>query len=302
MRPSNGGGEVGAQAAAVIDADLTRETPGLDALQLFLQEVSRYELLTPEAEVALARQIERGDKAAKDRMVSCNLRLVVSIARRYQGHELPLLDLIQEGILGLIRATEKFDWRQGNKFSTYATWWIREAIDRGIANRARMIRMPVYMVERQRRMMRAQRALVAQLGREPMEEEIARAAGLPLKQVEELRHAAQPVSSLDERLGDDSDDASVGEMLVSEQAPSTDEVVETKLRREMLQKAVSRLPKTEREIVSLRYGINGVQAPKTVEEVMGKVGLSRHRVRLIESRALKRLAHTPEMEALNQAF
>jgi RNA polymerase primary sigma factor len=285
----------------VIAADAPRpETDGaqLDALQLFLSEVSCFPLLSAPDEVELAKRIERGDAAAKHAMINANLRLVVSIAKRYQGHQLPLLDLIQEGILGLIRATEKFDWRQGRKFSTYAVWWIREAIERGLANRARMIRMPVYLVERERTIVRVERTLVAQLGREPTDEEIAATAELPPRQVTQVRHAARTVASLDAPVGDN-DETSVGELLVSDES-QPGEQVEQSFRREMLRKALTRLPDREREIVRLRYGI-GDQEPKTIEEVTRRLGISQHRVRGIESRALAHLARTPEMEALHEA-
>jgi RNA polymerase primary sigma factor len=291
---------VGAEVAAVEGQLPTPGETDLDALQLFLLEVNRFPLLTAAEEVGLAKRIERGDNGAKDRMVNSNLRLVVSIAKRYQRHELPLLDLVQEGILGLIRASEKFDWRKGNKFATYATWWIREAIDRGIANRARMIRMPVYMVERERRISRAERSLVAELGREPADDEIADAAALPLAQVREVRRAARPITSLDDELGED-DDVSVGDLLASDETQPAEEIVEINFRREMLHRAMARLSSSEREIVKLRYGIDAEQEPKTLEEVVRCVGLSRHHVRVIESRALSRLAATPEMEALNEA-
>jgi RNA polymerase primary sigma factor len=270
----------------------------VDAVQLFLSEVSCFPLLTGPDEVELAKRIERGDAAAKHAMINSNLRLVVSIAKRYQGHQLPLLDLIQEGILGLIRATEKFDWRQGRKFSTYAVWWIREAIERGIANRARMIRMPVYLVERERTITRMERALVAQLGREPTDEEIALAVELPTKQVRQVREAARTVASLDAPVGED-EETSVGELLESDESQPPEQV-ELGFRREMLRKALTRLSDPEREIVKLRFGI-GDQEPKTIEEVTRRLGISQHRVRGIESRALAHLARTPEMEALHEA-
>ena len=176
---------------------------GVDALELFLNEVGRYPLLSADEEIELAKRIERGDRSAKDTMINSNLRLAVSLAKRYQNHQLPLLDVIQEGILGLIRATEKFDWRRGHKFSTYAVWWIRESIDRGISNRSRLIRMPVYMVERERKLRHLERTLIAELGREPTEQEIADAAGLSLHQVRDLRDSARAVTSLDTPVGED---------------------------------------------------------------------------------------------------
>ncbi|MET0608107.1 MAG: sigma-70 family RNA polymerase sigma factor, partial [Gaiellaceae bacterium] len=186
-----------------VNGDLAIATT--DALQLFLNEAGRWPLLTKEEEVELAKRIERGDHEAKERMINSNLRLVVSIAKRYQGHGLSLLDLIQEGIIGLIRAVEKFDWRKGFKFSTYATWWIRQAVQRGVANKSRTIRIPVHIADREQRMARAQRTLTPRLGRQPTEEEIAKEAKLPLKQVREVRQAARAITSLDKPLGVDSE-------------------------------------------------------------------------------------------------
>jgi RNA polymerase primary sigma factor len=279
----------------------TKEPPkrleGVDALELFLDEVSRFPLLSAGEEIELAKRLERGDKGAKDRMINSNLRLVVSIARRYRSSQLGLLDVIQEGILGLIRATEKFDWRRGHKFSTYAVWWIREAIERGIANRARLIRMPVYMVERERKVRHLERTLTAELGRQPRDDEIALAAKLPIGQVREVREAARPITSLDVTVGD-SEELSVGDLLVSDQRQPPEEV-ELLLRRESLRAALTKLPEHEREVVKLRYGID--REPNTVEQVMNLLDLSRDRVRRLESKALARLARTPELEALRGA-
>jgi RNA polymerase primary sigma factor len=279
----------------------TKEPPkrleGVDALELFLDEVSRFPLLSAGEEIELAKRIERGDKGAKDRMINSNLRLVVSIARRYRSSQLGLLDVIQEGILGLIRATEKFDWRRGHKFSTYAVWWIREAIERGIANRARLIRMPVYMVERERKVRHLERTLTAELGRQPRDDEIALAAKLPIGQVREVREAARPITSLDAAVGD-SEELSVGDLLVSDQRQPPEEV-ELLLRRESLRAALTKLPEHEREVVKLRYGID--REPNTVEQVMNVLDLSRDRVRRLESKALAHLARTPELEALRGA-
>jgi RNA polymerase primary sigma factor len=286
---------LGGGGAAVARSPRASE-PEVDSLYLFLREVSRYPLLTAPEEVALAKRIERGEQGAKDRMINSNLRLVVSIAKKCQGRDIPLLDLIQEGILGLIRATEKFDWRQGNKFSTYATWWIREAIERGIANRARMIRMPVHLAERHRAIKRAERPLIAQLGRQPTDEEVAEATNLPLKRIQEVRAAAFTVTSLDEPVGEDGE-GTLEELLPSDEAEPADKVDVT-FRKDVLRRALVQLPRTEREVVALRFGIDGDEEPKTVDEVMRRVGLSRHHVRVIESRALKRLASMPELLGL----
>jgi RNA polymerase primary sigma factor len=270
-----------------------------DALQLFLQELRRYPLLTAAEEVDLAKRIERGDDHAKQRMINSNLRLVVSIARRYQGHELALLDLIQEGILGLIRATEKFDWRRGFKFSTYATWWIRQAVERGIANGSRMIRLPVYIVERERLIGRTERGLATKLGRQPTDEEIARAARLPLRHVREVREVTRTVTSLDKPAGEEHH-ASIGELIMSRD-PETAEEVEVSLRKEALHAALARLPATQREVLRLRYGLTAEQRPHTLEQVMAQLGCSRNRVRKLEADGLSRLAARREIAAMSEA-
>jgi RNA polymerase primary sigma factor len=271
-----------------------------DALQLFLAEVSRFPLLAPLEEIALAKRIERGDGAAKDRLISSNLLLVVSIAKRYKSRQLPLLDLIQEGILGLIRASEKFDWRRGFKFSTYATWWIRESIERGIANRARTIRMPVHMVERERAVTQIERFLTAELGRRPTDEEIAAEVRLPLEHVLDVREVSRAVSSLDEPIGSEDDGTSLGDVLPSEASEPAEEV-EMSMREEALHVALSKLPKGEREVVSLRYGIGQDDGPRTIEEVVKLLGITRSRVRRLEAEGLARLARAQEMEALHEA-
>jgi RNA polymerase primary sigma factor len=269
-----------------------------DTLQLFLSEVSRYPLLRPSEEVELSKRVEAGDRDAKDKMVNSNLRLVVSIARRYQGHQLALLDLIQEGILGLIRATEKFDWRRGYKFSTYATWWIRESIERGIANRARTIRVPVHMIERERKVGRAERDLRMRLGREPTELEVATAARLSLKHVREVKRAARTVVSLDAPLAHDDPSSSVVDRLASDEDAPADKV-ELSLMQESLRRALSTLPPNERQIVELRYGIADGE-PRTIEQVVRELGLSRDTVRRTEARALARLARMRELEGLKE--
>jgi RNA polymerase primary sigma factor len=270
-----------------------------DALQLFLNEAARYPLLTAAEEVELAKRIERGDPEAKERMINSNLRLVVSIAKRYQGHGLSLLDLIQEGIIGLIRAVEKFDWRRGYKFSTYATWWIRQAVQRGVANKSRTIRIPVHIVERQQKMARAERALTAKLERAPTDEEVASAAKLPLKHVREVRAAARAVASLDRPLGEGNDTA-FGDLIPSD-AGDVSEEVEVSLREETLRRALAELSDREQEVVKLRYGLNGDGDPKSLEEIGRRLGITRERVRQIESQALARLAEKREVAALHAA-
>jgi RNA polymerase primary sigma factor len=274
-------------------------TATTDALQLFLNEVSRYPLLTAEEEVELAKRIERGDIEAKNRMVNSNLRLVVSIAKKYQGQQLALLDLIQEGILGLIRAAEKFDWRRGYKFSTYATWWIKQAVERGIANRARTIRMPVHVVQRERKIARTERELATSLGRMPTDQEVAERAGLSLKQVSEVRDAARAVTSLDRPVGEEEETA-YGELFESRE-PKPDELMDVSLREEMLRRAVADLPEREREVVKLRYGINGSENPKSIEEIVRRLGIPHDRVRKIEAEALGRLGRMREIESLKTA-
>ncbi|HEY1358157.1 MAG TPA: sigma-70 family RNA polymerase sigma factor [Thermoleophilaceae bacterium] len=270
-----------------------------DALQLFLNEIRRYPLLNAEEEVELAKRIEQGDLEAKERMINSNLRLVVSIAKKYQGQELSLLDLIQEGIFGLIRAAEKFDWRKGYKFSTYATFWIRQAIQRGMANRSRTIRIPVHIGQRERKIVRAERELQTRLGREPTDEEIATEAELPAAQVDEVRRAARTVTSLDRPIGEDGETA-LGDVLESEQI-SPEEEVELSLREETLRRTVDELPEPERHVIKLRYGLNGSPDPKPLRETGRRLGLSAERVRQLESKALERLATRREIDALKEA-
>jgi RNA polymerase primary sigma factor len=266
-----------------------------DALQLFLREAGRHPLLTAAQEVGLAKKIEGGDLVAKQRMIQSNLRLVVSIAKNYRNQGLPFLDLIQEGTLGLIRAVEKFDWRRGYKFSTYATWWIRQAVARALADKARTIRMPVHIVERMQKMNRAERSLWAALGREPTLEEIADEANLPLHQAREVRAAARASTSLDAPVGE-ADDAVLGDFVPGD-GPLPDELVEDSLRSQILATALRALPERHRNVVVLRYGLDDAE-PKTLEEIGRRLGLTRERVWQIEVEALKRLATLHEMEAV----
>jgi RNA polymerase primary sigma factor len=285
------------QESTYVNGDLAVATT--DALQLFLNEAGRWPLLTKEEEIELAKRIERGDREAKERMINSNLRLVVSIAKRYQGHGLSLLDLIQEGIIGLIRAVEKFDWRRGFKFSTYATWWIRQAVQRGIANKSRTIRIPVHIADREQRIARAERTLAPKLGRQPTEEEVAKQAKLPLKQVREVRQAARAITSLDRPVGEETE-AALGDMFASQHAEPEEELT-VSLEHDVLRRAVAQLPEREREVVKRRYGLNGDRDPKSLEAIGRELGLTRERVRQIEANALEHLAVNREIEALKVA-
>jgi RNA polymerase primary sigma factor len=284
------------EAEAIEDADLAASTG--DTLQLFLRDIRRHPLLSASQEVTLARRIEKGDLGAKDRMINSNLRLVVSLAKRFQGHELSLLDLIQEGILGLIRASEKFDWRRGYKFSTYATFWIRQSIQRGLANSGRSIRLPVHIGQRERKIVRAERELSVQLGRAPDIEEIARELGMTPVEVEETRTLSRTVTSLDRPVGEDGSGV-LGDLLPSE-GRSPDEEVETVLREEAVHAAVDQLPEQQREVIRLRYGIS-TAGPTPLRETGRRLGLSPERVRRIELEALARLAEAREVAGLADA-
>jgi RNA polymerase primary sigma factor len=270
----------------------------MDSMSLFMAEVRRHRLLTRDEEVALARRIERGDLAAKERLVNSNLRLVISNARSYEGLDLPLLDLIQEGMLGLIRAAEKFDWRKGYKFSTYATFWIRESIQRAIANRARTIRVPVHIGQRERRIGRARAALVAELGREPTDEETAAAAELEVREVRATRDIARVVTSLDRPVGEE-EETTLGALLASDDRPPHEEV-ELAAREDALRRALDNLPEVERNVVMLRYGI-GDDDPTPLREAGRRLGISSDAVRKLERKALAELAESGELEALRPA-
>jgi len=266
-----------------------------DALQLFLREAGRHQLLTAAQEVELAKLIERGDAPAKQRMIQSNLRLVVSIAKNYRNQGLPFLDLIQEGTLGLIRAVEKFDWRRGYKFSTYATWWIRQAVARALADKARTIRMPVHIVERMQKMNRAERTLWMELGREPTLDEIANEASLPIEQAREVRAAARASASLDQPVGDQ-EDAVFGDFVAGDD-PLPEERVEGALRSQALAIALQALSDRERQVLVLRYGLVD-EEPKTLEDIGKRLGLTRERVRQIELDSLRRLANLREMQMI----
>jgi len=278
------------------DAQLTSATT--DALQLFLNEIGRHRLLTPAEEIDLSKRIERGDLEAKERMINANLRLVVSIAKKYQGSELSLLDLIQEGILGLIRAVEKFDWRRGYRFSTYATWWIRQAVERGMDAKARTIKLPINLVRNQRKLARAENVLALRLDRPPTEAELAAEADISLEELRALRDAARTVTSLDRPLGEE-EDAAFGDIL-PDKGPAPEDVVHISLREQALRRALQELPEREREVVALRYGIDGGE-PTPLREIGRKLGITPERVRQIESKALGRLGRMRELEALRQA-
>jgi len=266
-----------------------------DALQLFLREIGRHPLLTAADEVELSKAIEQGDMAAKRRMIECNLRLVVSIAKNYRNQGLPFLDLIQEGMFGLIRAVEKFEWQRGLKFSTYATWWIRQAVARAIADKARTIRVPVHVVERMQKMHRAERHLWTQLAREPTLEEIADEAGLPLQQALEVRAAARASTSLDQPIGEQ-EDAVFGDLVAGED-PLPEEETERRLQKEALDRALESLPERDRRVLELRYGLRG-EEPHTLEHIGRRLGITRERVRQIEIESLARLASLREIDAV----
>jgi RNA polymerase primary sigma factor len=289
-------GRESAPVAVIDDAVLAHVTT--DTLQLFLNEIGRHRLLMPEEEIELARRIERGDLEAKERMINANLRLVVSIAKKYQGSELTLLDLIQEGILGLIRAVEKFDWRRGYRFSTYATWWIRQAVERGMDAKARTIKLPINLVRTQRKVARAENQLATKLDRAPTDSEVAAEAQISVDDLHAMRDAARTVTSLDRPLGEN-DDASFGDLLPSD-GPGPEDEVHISLREQALRHALDELPERERTVVALRYGIDGGE-PTPLREIGRRLGITPERVRQIESKALGRLGRMRELDALRQA-
>jgi RNA polymerase primary sigma factor len=266
-----------------------------DSLQLFLADVGRHKLLTASEEVTLAKRIEKGDLIAKRKMIECNLRLVVSIAKGYRGLGVPFLDLIQEGTLGLNRAVEKFDWRRGFKFSTYATWWIRQSVQRAVANNARTIRVPVHVVERQQKLGRAARRLEVELGRDATKEELAEATGLPIQHVDEALGAASASVSLNQSVGAD-DEGELGDLFADREAIDPFDEAEESLRKQGVRKALDALPERERRILELRFGFEG--DPWTLEAIGHELGLTRERVRQLEGQALQRLSAIRELSSV----
>ena len=272
------------------DARLQAEGTGeLDSLQLFLTEVGRHSLLTAAEEVVLAKRVERGDAEAKERMINANLRLVVSIAKRYRGRGVPFGDLIQDGVIGLNRAVEKFDYRRGFKFSTYATWWIRQAVQRSVAGQSRTIRVPTHVHERRHTLGRHTRRLETQLGRPPTHEELSEASGIELRHVEEALGVVEARVSLNQRIGGD-DDAELGELFADEAADDPGELATEALRRREVRRALSELPERERRVLELRFGIDG--EPHSLEAIGAELGLSRERIRHLESAGLATLSES----------
>jgi RNA polymerase primary sigma factor len=280
------------------EVDLTVE-PSLDSLRLYLRAIGRVELLTAEEEVSLAKRIERGDMGAKHHMTEANLRLVVSIAKGYMGRGLTFLDLIQEGSLGLIRAVEKFDYRRGYKFSTYATWWIRQAVTRAIADKARTIRIPVHMVDKLNKVVHVERQLVQQLGREPSSAEIAAQVDMSEAEVRDIMRVAQSPISLEKPVGEE-EDSELGSFIEDETAASPFDSASESLRKETVYRALAALPRREREVIEMRYGLGGQEA-RTLEEVGRALGVTRERIRQIENNTLKKLEVLPEAQRLRDA-
>jgi RNA polymerase primary sigma factor len=286
------------QPAKKVEVDLTVE-PSLDSLRLYLRSIGRVDLLTAAQEVSLARRIERGDMLAKQQMIEANLRLVVSIAKAYLGRGLTFLDLIQEGSMGLIRAVEKFDYRRGYKFSTYATWWIRQAVTRAIADKGRTIRIPVHMVEKLNKVVHVERQLVQQLGREPTPEEIADELETTVREVRDVMRMAQQPISLEKPIGEE-EESELGDFVEDQTAESPFELASEHLRRENLRRALNALPAREREVIEMRFGLTG-ERPYTLEEVGRAFNVTRERIRQIENHTLKKLEALPEAQRLRDA-
>ena len=280
-----------------LELDLTPSVPTTtDSLQLFLNGIGRYELLTADQEIALAKRIERGDRTAKEHMVNANLRLVVSLAKRYQGHGVPLLDLIQDGVIGLNRAVEKFDWRKGFKFSTYATWWIRQACQRSIANQSATIRVPVHVQERRQKLRRARQRLEAAEGRTPSTEELAEAAQLDLNHAEEALAAVEASVSLNQAIGDG--DGELGDLFADQDADDPAELADTSFEHERLRRALASLDERERRVLELRFGIGDAAGEqRSLEQIGRELGLTRERIRQLEAQAMARLEQLLEPAA-----
>src|SRR6266511_610202 len=285
------------QEEEVVPAELAREI-STDSLQLFLKDIGKVDLLTAAQEVELAKRIERGDHRAKQEMVEANLRLVVSIAKRYRNQGLPFLDLIQEGTIGLVRAAEKFDYRKGFKFSTYATWWIRQAVARALADKARTIRMPVHVVEKLNKIARSERKLGAELGREPSSYEIGRELDLLADEVEQIRRSAQTPVSLEKPVGDE-EESEFGHFITDENQELPDEAADTSMRKETLERILSKLAPRERRVLELRYGLDG-QHPCTLDEVGRTFNVTRERIRQIENQSLKKLRALADAQTLRE--
>ena len=283
----------------VEEAEVDQREVSTEALQLFLKDIGKVDLLTAAQEIELAKRIERGDHRAKQEMVEANLRLVVSIAKRYRNQGLPFLDLIQEGTIGLVRAAEKFDHRKGFKFSTYATWWIRQAVARALADKARTIRMPVHVVEKLNKILRTERKLRVERGREPCSEEIAHELDLTVDEVDQIRRSAQTPVSLEKPVGDD-EESEFGHFITDELAPQPEEVAEDILRKEALVKILGTLSERERRVLELRYGLNGEQ-PRTLDEVGRTFQVTRERIRQIENQSLKKLRALSDSQKLRVA-
>jgi RNA polymerase primary sigma factor len=281
--------KVSRETRRVVKTETRERTPNLDPLQLFLVEIGRRRLLTAAEEVALAKRIERGDSAAKRRMIESNLRLVVSIAKGYRGLGVPFLDLIQEGTIGLNRAVEKFDWRRGFKFSTYATWWIRQSVQRAVANNAHVIRVPVHVVERRQKLARVAGRLEAQLGREPSLEELAEATGLPVQHVQEALGAAEASVSLSQSVGGD-EEGELGDLFADRRAADPVDEADETLQKEGIRRALEALPARERRVLELRFGFEGEQW--TLDAIGQELNVTRERVRQLETQGLARMQRT----------
>ena len=286
-----------AASAAVPDLDESAQEMSTDALQLFLKDIGKVALLTAAREVELAKRIEVGDLRAKQHMIEANLRLVVSIAKRHRNQGLPFLDLIQEGTIGLVRAVEKFEWRRGYKFSTYATWWISQAVSRAVADKGRTIRMPVHIVDKHNKIVRAERQLRAELHRDPTTEEIALELDIPCAEVERIMRSAQVPVSLERPVGDE-EDTEFGQLLTDEHAPLPEEVAGETFRDELLHRVLAALSHRERRILELRYGLGG-EVPRTLDEVGQTFNVTRERIRQIENQSLKKIRAMADAESLS---